>query len=130
MLARKDRVAGDLTKGIAHLFRKNGVEWLAGRGSIPAEGRGQVAGETLAAKTSLIATGSDPAVLPGAEVDEKVILTLPRALSLPAVPGHLVVAGAGMIGLELGQVWAQLGARVRVVEDLDRILPGVDAEIA
>jgi dihydrolipoamide dehydrogenase len=130
MMARKDKVVGDLTKGIAHLFKKNGVEWLAGRGGIPAVGRVQVGEETVAAKTILIATGSDPAALPGAVIDEEVILTSTGALALSKVPGHLVVVGAGVIGLELGQVWARLGSKVTVVEYLDRILPGADAEIA
>ncbi len=130
MMARKDKVVGDLTKGIAHLFKKNGVEWLNGRGTIPAPGRVQVGDETVGAKTILIATGSDPAGLPGVTVDEEVILSSTGALSLPQVPGHLVVIGAGVIGLELGQVWSRLGARVTVVEYLDRILPGADGEIA
>ncbi len=130
MMARKDRVVGDLTKGIAHLFKKNGVEWLAGRGTIPAPGKVQVGDETVGAKTILIATGSDPAGLPGVTVDEEVVLTSTGALALPRVPDHLVVIGAGVIGLELGQVWARLGAKVTVVEYLDRILPGADGEIA
>ncbi|MCB2127409.1 MAG: dihydrolipoyl dehydrogenase, partial [Rhodobacteraceae bacterium] len=125
-----DRVVGDLTKGIAHLFKKNGVEWLAGRGTIPAPGKVQVGDETVGAKTILIATGSDPAGLPGVTVDEEVVLTSTGALALPRVPDHLVVIGAGVIGLELGQVWARLGAKVTVVEYLDRILPGADGEIA
>lgn len=130
MMARKDKVVGDLTKGIAHLFKKNGVEWLNGRGSIAAPGQVQVGEETVAAKNILIATGSDPAGLPGVAVDENVILSSTGALSLPRVPEHLVVIGAGVIGLELGQVWSRLGAKVTVVEYLDRILPGADGEIA
>ena len=130
MMARKDRVVGDLTKGIAHLFKKNGVEWLAGRGTIPKPGKVQVGDETVAAKDILIATGSDPAGLPDVTIDEEVVLTSTGALALPRVPEHLVVIGAGVIGLELGQVWARLGAKVTVVEYLDRILPGADGEIA
>ena len=130
MMARKDKVVGDLTKGIAHLFKKNGVEWLAGRGSIPEAGRVRVGEETVAAKNILIATGSDSASLPGVSMDEEVILTSTGALALSQVPGHLVVIGAGVIGLELGQIWARLGAKVTVVEYLDRILPGADGEIA
>ncbi|WP_199258597.1 dihydrolipoyl dehydrogenase [Paracoccus binzhouensis] len=130
MMARKEKVVGDLTKGIAHLFKKNGVEWLAGRGSIPAPGQVQAGDELVAARTILIATGSDSAGLPGVTVDEEVVVTSTGALSLPQVPGHLVVIGAGVIGLELGQVWARLGAKVTVVEYLDRLLPGADAEIA
>ena len=130
MMTRKDKVVGELTKGIAHLLKKNGVEWLTGRGSIPAVGRVQVGNETVAARTILIATGSDPAGLPGAVIDEEVILTSTGALALSKVPEHLVVIGAGVIGLELGQVWARLGAKVTVIEYLDRILPGADGEIA
>jgi len=130
MMARKEKVVGDLTKGIARLFKKHGVEWLTGRGTIPELGRVRVGEETVAAKTILIATGSDSASLPGVSVDEEVILTSTGALALPQVPGHLVVIGAGVIGLELGQVWARLGAKVTVVEYLDRILPGADGEVA
>ena len=130
IMARKDKVVGDLTKGIAHLFKKNGVEWLAGRGTIPAAGKVQVGDETVAARNILIATGSDPAGLPGVTIDEEVVLTSTGALALPKVPENLVVIGAGVIGLELGQVWARLGAKVTVVEYLDRILPGADGEIA
>lgn len=130
MMARKDKVVGDLTKGIAHLFKKNGVEWLNGRGTIPAAGQVRVGDEVVGAKNILIATGSDPAGLPGVSVDEEVILTSTGALALGRMPEHLVVIGAGVIGLELGQVWARLGAKVTVVEYLDRILPGADGEIA
>jgi dihydrolipoamide dehydrogenase len=130
MMARKDKVVGDLTKGIAHLFKKNGVEWLNGRGTIVAPGQVSVGDETVAAGTILIATGSDSANLPGVTPDEEVILSSTGALSLPEVPEHLVVIGAGVIGLELGQVWARLGSKVTVVEYLDRILPGADGEIA
>jgi dihydrolipoamide dehydrogenase len=130
MMARKDKVVADLTKGIAHLFKKNGVEWLAGRGSIPAPGRVQVGDETVAGKNIVIASGSDPATLPGVAVDEEVVLTSTGALSLSRVPKHLVVIGAGVIGLELGQVWARLGAKVTVAEYQDSILPGTDGEIA
>ena len=130
MMARKNKVVGDLTKGIAHLFKKNNVEWLNGRGTIPAPGQVRVGDETVLAKNILIATGSDPAGLPGVTVDEEVVLTSTGALALGRVPDHLVVIGAGVIGLELGQVWARLGAKVTVVEYLDRILPGADGEIA
>ena len=96
----------------------------------PGPGKVQVGDETVGAKTILIATGADPAGLPGVTVDEEVVLTSTGALALPRVPDHLVVIGAGVIGLELGQVWARLGAKVTVVEYLDRILPGADGEIA
>ena len=130
MMARKDKVVGDLTKGIAHLFKKNTVEWLNGRGTIPAPGQVTVGDETVTAGSILIATGSEPATLPGVTVDEEVVLSSTGALALRRVPDHLVVIGAGVIGLELGQVWARLGAKVTVVEYLDRILPGADGEIA
>lgn len=134
MMGRKDKIVGDLTKGIEFLFRKNGVDYLHGWGSIPTAGQVVVAGAdgatTHEAKNILIATGSEPAPLPGVEIDETDILSSTGALSLPEVPDHLVVIGAGVIGLELGQVWSRLGAKVTVVEYLDRILPTNDADIA
>ncbi|MCV0425031.1 MAG: dihydrolipoyl dehydrogenase [Roseibium sp.] len=134
MMGRKDKIVGDLTKGIAFLFKKNGVEHIEGWASIPAPGQVQVAtGEseiTLSAKNILVATGSEPTPLPGVEIDEADILSSTGALALAEVPEHLVVIGAGVIGLELGQVWSRLGAKVTVVEFLDRILPGIDGEIA
>ena len=130
MMGRKDKVVGDLTKGIAFLFKKNGVEHIEGWASIPAPGQVKVGDETHEAKNILIATGSEPTPLPGVEIDEVDVLSSTGALSLDAIPEHLVVVGAGVIGLELGQVWARLGAKVTVVEFLDRILPGIDGEIA
>ncbi|MEM9632667.1 MAG: dihydrolipoyl dehydrogenase [Pseudomonadota bacterium] len=134
MMGRKDKVVGDLTKGIAFLFKKNGVELVEGWGSIPEAGQVRVAtedGETmLAAKNILIATGSEPTPLPGIEINETDVLSSTGALALSEVPQHLAVIGAGVIGLELGQVWSRLGAKVTVVEYLDRILPGIDGEIA
>jgi dihydrolipoamide dehydrogenase len=134
MMGRKDKVVGDLTKGIAFLFKKNGVELVEGWASIPEAGQVRVAtgdGETmLAAKNILIATGSEPTPLPGIEIDETDVLSSTGALALSEVPQHLAVIGAGVIGLELGQVWSRLGAKVTVVEYLDRILPGIDGEIA
>jgi dihydrolipoamide dehydrogenase len=135
MMARKDKVVGDLTKGVEFLFRKNKVDYVEGAGSIPKPGEVAVAlngggSRTLAAKHILIATGSESTPLAGVEVDEKRIVTSTGALELAKVPGHLVVIGAGVIGLELGSVWSRLGAEVTVVEFLDRILPGMDGEIA
>lgn len=134
MMGRKDKIVDDLTKGIEFLFKKNGVDYLQGWGSIPAAGQVAVAGAdgeiTHDAKNILIATGSEPAHLPGVEIDEVDILSSTGALSLTDVPEHLVVIGAGVIGLELGQVWSRLGAKVTVVEYLDRILPTNDADIA
>ncbi|MCX7353737.1 MAG: dihydrolipoyl dehydrogenase [Alphaproteobacteria bacterium] len=135
MMARKDKVVDTLTKGIAFLFKKNKIEWVAGTATIPAAGQVKVTdakggARALTAKRILIATGSESTPLPGVEVDEKRIVTSTGALSLDKVPGHLVVIGAGYIGLEMGSVWARLGAKVTVVEYLDRVTPGMDGEIA
>ncbi|UTS82883.1 dihydrolipoyl dehydrogenase [Phaeobacter piscinae] len=130
MMARKDKIVGDLTKGIAFLFKKNGVDLIEGWASIPAAGQVQVGDEIHETKNILIATGSEPTPLPGVNIDEGDVVSSTGALTLPEVPKHLVVVGAGVIGLELGQVWSRLGAKVTVVEYLDRILPGIDGEIA
>jgi dihydrolipoamide dehydrogenase len=135
MMSRKDKVVADLTKGIEFLFKKNKIDYLRGSGSVPAAGTVQVTlngggEETLTAKSILIATGSETTPLPGVEIDEDRIVTSTGALALPELPKHLVVIGAGVIGLELGSVWSRLGAQVTVVEFLDRILPGMDGEIA
>ncbi|ATG41829.1 dihydrolipoyl dehydrogenase [Phaeobacter piscinae] len=130
MMARKDKIVGDLTKGIAFLFKKNGVDLIEGWASIPAAGQVQVGDDIHEAKNILIATGSEPTPLPGVDIDEGDVVSSTGALTLPEVPKHLVVVGAGVIGLELGQVWSRLGAKVTVVEYLDRILPGIDGEIA
>ncbi|WP_209834076.1 dihydrolipoyl dehydrogenase [Ruegeria sp. HKCCE3926] len=130
MMGRKDKIVGDLTKGIAFLFKKNGVDLIEGWASIPATGQVKVRDSTYEAKNILIATGSEPTSLPGIEIDEQDVLSSTGAIALERVPDHLVVIGAGVIGLELGQVWARLGAKVTVVEYLDRVLPGIDGEIA
>ncbi len=130
MVARKDKIVGDLTKGIGFLFKKNGVELIEGWARIPADGQVQVGDDIYEAKNILIATGSEPTPLNGIEIDEKDVLSSTGALALDTVPEHLVVVGAGVIGLELGQVWARLGAKITVVEYLDRVLPGIDGEIA
>lgn len=135
MMGRKDKVVKNLTGGIEFLFKKNKVDYIKGWGSIPAAGSVKVAladgGEqVLQTKSILIATGSESTPLPGVETDEKQVVTSTGALSLDKVPEHLVVIGAGVIGLEMGSVWSRLGAKVTVVEFLDRILPGMDAEIA
>ena len=134
MKQKADSVAG-LTKGVEFLFRKNKVEWLKGYGRITGAGKVVVKAEDgseaeHAANNIVIATGSVPASLPGLEVDQKGIVDSTGALSLPEVPKRLIVIGAGVIGLELGSVWRRLGAEVTVVEYLDRILPGTDAEVA
>lgn len=130
LMARKEKIVGDLTKGIAFLFKKNGVDHIEGWASIPAPGKVQVDDDTYTAKNILIATGSEPATLPNVEIDEVDVLSSTGALALDTAPEHLVVIGAGVIGLELGQVWSRLGSKVTVVEYLDRILPGIDGEIA
>lgn len=132
MMRRKDRIVKGLASGIEFLFRKNKVARFRGRGRLDGPGRVVVEGEeghTLHARHVLIATGSRPATLPGVVLGGRVG-TSTEALSYPEVPGHLVVIGAGAIGLELGSVWRRLGSRVTVLEYLDRILPGADAEIA
>jgi dihydrolipoamide dehydrogenase len=133
MLKRKDQIVGSLTKGVDGLFRKNKVTRYVGRGKIVAPGKVAVDGPEaveLQAKHIIIATGSYSAPLNGVEVDHDRIGTSTEALSYPEVPKHLVVIGAGVIGLELGCVWARLGAKVTVLEYLPRILPGMDTELA
>jgi dihydrolipoamide dehydrogenase len=130
MQARKSEVVAANTKGVEFLFRKNKVIWLKGTGRITAPGIVEVDGKTYAAKSIVIATGSESVPLPGVTIDEKQIVTSSGALELDRVPGHLVVIGGGVIGLELGSVWRRLGAEVTVVEFLDRIVPGMDNEIA
>lgn len=130
MMKHKEGVVNDNTKGIEFLFKKNKVDWLKGEGSIPAAGQVKVGDQTYSAKHIIIATGSSVTPLPGIEIDEKQIVSSTGALSLEKVPENLVVIGAGVIGLELGSVWARLGAKVQVIEYLDRILPGMDGEVA
>jgi dihydrolipoamide dehydrogenase len=130
MQAHKDSVVGANTKGIEFLFKKNKVDWLKGEGKITAAGEITVGEEVIKAKAIVIATGSTHMDLPGVKVDEKKIVSSTGALSLGKVPKHLVVVGGGYIGLEMGSVWQRLGAKVTVVEFLDRIVPGMDGEIA
>lgn len=130
MMAHKDQVVDANTQGIEFLFKKNKVTWLKGHGKIAAPGTVEVAGKSHTAKSIVIATGSDHADLPGVEIDEKKIVSSTGALSLAKVPGHLVVIGGGYIGLEMGSVWQRLGAKVTVVEFLDKIVPAMDDEIA
>ena len=129
MLAYKDDVIGQNTKGIEFLFKKNKVDWLKGWGSIPAAGQVKVGDEVHTAKHIVIASGSEPSSLPGVEVDEKVVVTSTGALELPKIPKKMVVIGAGVIGLEMGSVYARLGSEVTVVEFLDDITPGMDKDI-
>jgi dihydrolipoamide dehydrogenase len=125
---RKEAVSG-LTKGIEFLFKKNKVTWLKGQGRFTAKDRLDVAGTEYTAKNFVIATGSSVTPLPGVEIDQERIVDSTGALELPKVPGHMVVIGGGVIGLELGSVWKRLGANVTVVEFLDQILPGMDGEV-
>jgi len=130
MQAYKQDVVDGNTKGIEFLFKKNKVTWLKGWGSIPEAGKVKVGDEVHEAKSIVIATGSEPASLPGVEVDEQTVVTSTGALSLGKIPKSLVVIGAGVIGLEMGSVYARLGTKVTVVEYLDAITPGMDAEVA
>lgn len=134
MLDRKVQTVSGLTKGIDQLFQKAKITRYLGTGRLEGPGRVNVEGgkETieLEAKHIIIATGSKVTQLPGVELDGDRVGTSTEALSYSAVPGHLIVIGGGYIGLELGSVWRRLGAQVTVLEFLDRILPGTDAEIA
>ncbi|MBM2575118.1 dihydrolipoyl dehydrogenase [Jannaschia sp. Os4] len=132
MLAYKDDVIGQNTKGIEFLFKKNKVDWIKGWASIPEAGKVKVGDEVHEAKAIVIASGSESAPVPGAEVevDEEVVVTSTGALELGRIPGSMVVIGGGVIGLELGSVYTRLGTDVTVVEYLDGIVPGQDAEVA
>ncbi len=130
MQARKAEVVGANVKGVEFLFKKNKITWLKGLGRIVAPGQVEVGGVAYAAKHIVIATGSESMSLAGVAVDEKTIVSSTGALELDKVPGHLVVIGGGVIGLELGSVWRRLGAAVTVVEFLDRLIPGNDGEVA
>ena len=132
MLAHKDKVVKDNVGGIEFLFKKNKVTWLKGAGKITAANTVEVegVGAITASKAIVIATGSDVTPLPGIAIDEKRVVSSTGALSLPEVPKHLVVIGGGVIGLELGSVWGRLGAKVTVVEYLDRVLPSMDNELS
>lgn len=130
MLSYKDDVIAQNTKGIEFLFKKNKVDWLKGWGTIPAAGQVQVGDDTHTAKAIVIATGSDSTSIPGVEVDEKIVVSSTGALELSKIPKKMVVIGAGVIGLEMGSVYARLGAEVTVVEFLDHITPGMDKDTA
>jgi len=130
MMARKGEVVGANVKGVEFLFRKNKVAWIKGAGRIAGPGRVEVGGTTYETRNIVIATGSESLTLPGVEVDEEAIVTSTGALELDGVPKHLAVIGGGYIGLELGSVWRRLGAEVTVIEYLDRLVPGMDSEIA
>ncbi|MEX6632458.1 dihydrolipoyl dehydrogenase [Hyphococcus lacteus] len=133
MLKQKDDAVDALTNGVEFLMKKNKVTTFLGAGEIIAPGKVRVTGEKtveLEAKNIVIATGSEVTPLPGVEIDETQIVSSTGALALPKVPKHLVVIGGGVIGLELGSVWRRVGAKVTVVEFLDRILPTMDGEVS
>ena len=133
MLAQKDRVVTTLTGGIEALFKKNKITRYFGHAKLDGPKRVVVQGEEtveLSTKKIVIATGSISSTLPGLEPDGDKVGTSTEALAYNEVPKHLVVIGGGVIGLELGTVWRRLGAKVTVLEYLDRILPGIDTEIA
>jgi dihydrolipoamide dehydrogenase len=135
MLSEKDKAVGELTGGIEFLFKKNKVAWLKGFGRFKAKNtldvlddKGAVS-QTVTAKTVIIATGSEVLSLPGVTIDGKQVISSTEALDLNKVPAHMVIIGGGYIGLEMGSVWRRLGAKITVVEYLDRITPGLDSEI-
>ena len=136
MMVHKDETVSANVNGVSFLFKKNKITSYQGTGSLAGKGKVLVTPDkggnptTIETKNIVIATGSVPATLPGIEIDEERIVTSTGALSLGTVPERLLVIGAGVIGLELGSVWARLGAKVTVVEFLDRILPGMDSEVA
>jgi dihydrolipoamide dehydrogenase len=130
MMAFKQEAIDGNTKGIDFLLKKNKVTVIRGLGKILGSGKVGVAGQIVETKSIVIATGSDVAQLKGIAIDEKQILSSTGALELAKVPAHLAVIGAGVIGLELGSVFARLGAKITVIEYLDRILPGMDMEVA
>jgi dihydrolipoamide dehydrogenase len=130
MMAHKDKVVSANTQGIGFLFKKNKITHIVGLGTIKGPGVVEVNGKTINAKNIVIATGSESTPLPGITVDEKQIVTSTGALVLPKVPESMAVIGGGVIGLEMGTVWQRLGAKVTVIEFMDRLMPGMDLEIS
>eukprot|EP01129_Flabellula_baltica_P009212 TRINITY_DN372_c0_g1_i1.p1 TRINITY_DN372_c0_g1~~TRINITY_DN372_c0_g1_i1.p1 ORF type:complete len:501 (+),score=157.16 TRINITY_DN372_c0_g1_i1:179-1681(+) len=135
MMKGKETAVTGLTKGIEGLFKKNGVTYEIGHGKILSANEVEVvdnngAKKVINTKNIVIATGSDAMALPGLEIDEETIITSTGALSLKKVPKHMVIVGAGVIGLELGSVWARLGAEVTVVEYTNAVAAGADGEVA
>lgn len=129
LMAEKDKAVGELTDGVAFLFKKNKVEWIKGAAAFVDAKSIKVGERTITAKNFMIATGSEVASLPGVTPDGEIIVTSTEALSLPKIPGHLVVIGGGYIGLEMGSVWRRLGSKVTVIEYAPQIVPAMDAEI-
>ncbi|WP_127901819.1 dihydrolipoyl dehydrogenase [Solirhodobacter olei] len=129
MQAFKEDVVSQNTKGVEFLFKKNKIDRLTGWASIPAAGKVKIGDEVHEAKHIVIASGSEASSLPGVTVDEESVVTSTGALSLPKIPKTMVVIGGGVIGLELGSVYSRLGTKVTVVEFLDTLIPGSDAEV-
>ncbi len=134
MMAHKEKTVSELAKGVEFLFKKNKVTYVAGAAKLAGQGQVEVrlnegGAKVLVASHIVIATGSAPASLPGIEIDEERVVSSTGALALKQVPKHLLVVGAGVIGLELGSVWGRLGAQVTVVEFLDHIIPGADGDM-
>ena len=134
MMEHKNKTVGDLAKGIEFLFKKNKVTYVIGTAKLAGQGQVEVrlnegGAQVLNATHIVIATGSEPISLPGIAIDEERIVSSTGALALKQVPKHLLVVGGGVIGLELGSVWARLGAKVTVVEFLDHIVPGADRDV-
>jgi dihydrolipoamide dehydrogenase len=137
MMAHKDATVKSNVEGVAFLFKKNKIDSFIGHGKVLGAGKVSVTGDDgkvteLEAKNVVIATGSDVAGIPGVKVDidEKIIVSSTGAIALDKVPEHIVVVGGGVIGLEMGSVWGRLGAKVTVVEYLDKILGGMDGEVS
>ncbi|MGL6187703.1 MAG: FAD-dependent oxidoreductase, partial [Holosporales bacterium] len=136
LMARKDLTVKELTQGIDFLFRKNKITRLIGmaqlgeNNTVILKREGTPSEVWTAEKAIIIATGSEPIIFPGLEVDEKTILSSKGALALERVPSDLVVLGGGYIGLEMGSVWSRLGSRVTVIERMDRLVPGMDQDIS
>jgi len=134
MMRHKDKIVGELTKGVEFLLKKNRCEAIVGEARIVAPGKIEVRApdgtvRSIESKHIIIATGSDVMPIPGVTIDEQRIVTSTGALELKNVPKRLLVVGGGAIGLELGSVWRRLGSQVTVVEFLDRITPGLDGEV-
>lgn len=129
MHAQRLATVKELTGGIEFLLRKNKVEWLHGSASLTGTDTVRIGDRSVRSRSIVIATGSSVAPLPGVEIDQSVVIDSTGALELAEVPGHMVVIGGGVIGIELGSVWRRLGARVTIVEYLDQILPGFDGEV-
>lgn len=129
MLAYKDETISQNTGGIEFLFKKNKIDWIKGWASIPEAGKVKVGDDVHGAKNIVIASGSEPSTIPGVEIDEERVVSSTGALALSKVPKKMVVIGAGVIGLELGSVYARLGSEVTVVEYMDAVLPGMDADV-